>query len=673
MNRLFAAIVCALIACAMVGSVEGARMAVFGDGNILRTVDVQTGEAFSNPYSPLPNVDAPANPALQSLSVVVADTSAANGTDTVFVLLTSDSKVNKLTLASSGGISDGAVSGSTQGYADGAGTRAQFNKPEGMVIMSDGMLVVADTGNNRIRKVDPATGIATTWVGTGAAGNTAGTGTNAQINAPKSMVITSSGDIYVAATRILRKITPDGTVSDVAGNVGTAGEADGVGTNGRFAGPMALALSKDEKTLYVGGSSAAIGGGGYGLIRALTLETGALATVAGSNANTAPSLDGTGTNARFGSIVGLGVDKVTGAVVVSELGAKGGLLRSFDPASGAVTTLSGSIVVADAGFGKIYASQETGNGAKELAKFRLPSAPAVFEVLCNRFFAADGSPELTTSCADLKGTLPSLILTEDKSTITAPLTVAGALTVGKNAVFQVQNGVAVVVDQALALTDNAGLVVNGGSINAASIAMADGSVYQMLVNKATPGTLTATGAMALAGDFVLSVASDYDFAVGDTVTIFSFGSVTGSLKSISFLKLRGPQILRRNLLQAQAANGVSVSCTATSCSGTGTSVSGATDDDDDLVIAVALVIVSILLFITLVAIIFYYAAVNSKSKKRKVIAASGAPVSDDRDFAYSSDYEFGFPLEESSSSSSSSIYSSDYTYDYAPTGYGLQA
>merc|ERR1711916_268976 len=177
-----------------------------------------------------------------------------------------------------------------------------------------------------------------------------------------------------------------------------------------------------------------------------------------------------------------------------------------------------------------------------------------------------------------------------------------------------------------------------------------GSVYQMLVNKATPGTLTATGAMALAGDFVLSVASDYDFAVGDTVTIFSFGSVTGSLKSISFLKLRGPQILRRNLLQAQAANGVSVSCTATSCSGTGTSVSGA--NDDDLVIAVALVIVSILLFITLVAIIFYYAAVNSKSKKRKVIAASGAPVSDDRDFAYSSDYEFGFPLEESSSSSS---------------------
>jgi sugar lactone lactonase YvrE len=89
------------------------------------------------------------------------------------------------------------LAGSTQGYADGTGTSAQFNTPKGVTVDTAGYLYIADTGNHRIRRVSP-TGVVTTIAGTGTAGSVDGAGNVAQFNSPSALAIDASGNLYVA-------------------------------------------------------------------------------------------------------------------------------------------------------------------------------------------------------------------------------------------------------------------------------------------------------------------------------------------------------------------------------------------------------------------------------------------------------------------------------------------
>jgi len=116
---------------------------------------------------------------------------------------------------------------STQGMANGQGTAAQFHAPRGLAIDRSGNIYVADRDNNMIRKITPQ-GLVSTFAGNGTAGADNQIGTNATFTGPNGLVVAPDGTIYVAdsGNQRIRKILSNGAVSTYAGT-GIAGNADG--------------------------------------------------------------------------------------------------------------------------------------------------------------------------------------------------------------------------------------------------------------------------------------------------------------------------------------------------------------------------------------------------------------------------------------------------------------
>jgi sugar lactone lactonase YvrE len=83
------------------------------------------------------------------------------------------------------------------GYGEGSGTAARFSAPQGIAVDSNGIVYVADTGNNRIRKITPA-GAVTSLAGTTSPGYAEGSGTAARFYAPQGIAVDSNGTVYVA-------------------------------------------------------------------------------------------------------------------------------------------------------------------------------------------------------------------------------------------------------------------------------------------------------------------------------------------------------------------------------------------------------------------------------------------------------------------------------------------
>ncbi|HXC68970.1 MAG TPA: NHL repeat-containing protein [Pyrinomonadaceae bacterium] len=135
------------------------------------------------------------------------------------------------------------IAGGVEGFAD--GDKASFNTPSGIALAPDGSLIVADTGNNRIRRVTPA-GQTSTVAGDGTAGYVDGPANRAQFNGPIGVAVDVNGNIYVADTYNdrIRLITPDGQVSTVAGK-GTPGFADGDRNTALFDTPCGVVVAND--------------------------------------------------------------------------------------------------------------------------------------------------------------------------------------------------------------------------------------------------------------------------------------------------------------------------------------------------------------------------------------------------------------------------------------------
>lgn len=167
-----------------------------------------------------------------------------DGKGTIYVADTYNNRIRKI---KNGQVSTVAGTG-TAGYLDGNAAEAQFNQPRGIAIDRQGNIYVCDRTNYRIRKITPA-GIVSTVAGSGMPGNLDGMGSMAGFYLLGDMVIDKKENLYVIDGWIIRKITPKGEVSRLAG-LGTPGLRDGEARFAEFDLPSGLAID-EEGSIYV--------------------------------------------------------------------------------------------------------------------------------------------------------------------------------------------------------------------------------------------------------------------------------------------------------------------------------------------------------------------------------------------------------------------------------------
>jgi sugar lactone lactonase YvrE len=277
-----------------------------------------------------------------------------------------------------------------QGFVDGTGTAAQFGSPIAITVDNLGNVYVVDGLNFAIRKIT-SDGVVSTLAGNGKSGYVDGQGTAAQFEAPQGITVDAQGNVFVSEGNInndqrIRKITPSGTVSTIAGT-GFNGYLDGIALRAEFSLPGPMVFGEDG-ILYVGdvgnqrirkilgvgevlamvntfagnGSKGDVNGPGasaeFDLPTGLAFDptgnlyvadeynfsirkiapSGMVSNFAGSKGNSG-TLDGTGALAQFVNPVALASDSL-GNIYVTE-GSLNNVVRKITPA-GVVTTLTGT-------------------------------------------------------------------------------------------------------------------------------------------------------------------------------------------------------------------------------------------------------------------------------------------------------------------------------------------
>jgi len=209
---------------------------------------------------------------------------------------------------------------------DGPCASATFRFPSGVAVDAGGVIYVADAWAEAIRKISsPGTSactVSTLAGGSGKRGSDDGVGSQATFSGYMHwLTVDSSGNVYVADSSLIRKVTPAGVVTTIAGTPSQLGHVDGPASSAQFNYPQGIVLDA-QGNLYV------IDGGAY--IRKIT-PGGTVSTLAGSGA------DSMGASAVFDGAEGLGIDAASNLYVADS---GNNAIHKVTP-NGMVTTITG--------------------------------------------------------------------------------------------------------------------------------------------------------------------------------------------------------------------------------------------------------------------------------------------------------------------------------------------
>lgn len=348
----------------------------------------------------------------------------------LYVLDSGNSTIRKIT--SAGAVTTLAGKAGISGPVDGTGDVARFYLPEGIVRAKDGSLLVTDTYNHAVRRVTEA-GVVTTFAGQlGVSGSADGSLTEARFYHPTGIALDAAGNIFIAdrGNDTIRKITPAGVVSTLAGSAGMSGVVDGTGSAARFDYPSGLAVGPNGD-LWVSDDTT---------VRRVT-QAGEVTTPLGV-VNDYSHLDGTGTAARFSGPWGMAFDsagtlyladtynavirKITPSLVVTTfvgaapfLGSTDGTgtVARFENPDSLSLAANGDLFIADGGNRKVRKATAAGvvstyAGTGVAGSMDGPAATATFGGVYDTAVDASG----VTYVAESNGTIRKIDATAEVST-----------------------------------------------------------------------------------------------------------------------------------------------------------------------------------------------------------------------------------------------------------------
>jgi len=244
-----------------------------------------------------------------------------------------DSSNNRIRKVSNGAITTVAGNG-TPGFSgdNGPAASAQLSDPEGVTVDSAGNLYIADAFNNRIRKI--SNGVITTVAGNGTSGlgpsGDNGPATSAQLYSPKGVAVDSAGNLYIADTydQVIRKVS-NGVITTVAGT-GTHGPSsgdNGPATSASLFSPTGVAVDS-AGDLYIADT---------GNSRVRKVSKGVITTVAGNGGYGFSGDNGPATSAQLFNPEGVAVDPAGNLYIADTLDNR---IRKVS--NGVITTVAGN-------------------------------------------------------------------------------------------------------------------------------------------------------------------------------------------------------------------------------------------------------------------------------------------------------------------------------------------
>jgi uncharacterized protein (TIGR03437 family) len=398
---------------------------------------------------------------------------AVDSTGNLYIADTDNNRIRKVSGGKIATVAGNGTAGS--GGDNGSSTSAELYSPQGVAVDSSGNLYIADSGNNRIRKVSG--GKITTVAGNGTAGSSGDNGspTSAKLNYPVAVAVDAAGNLYIADTgnNRIRKVPNGGVITTVAGN-GTAGSSgdNGSATSAELDYPVAVAADS-AGNLYIADMNNN---------RIREVSGGVITTVAGNGTEGYSGDNGPAASAELDGPVDVAVDsagnlyiadsgnslvrRVSGGVIATIAGG-GATLGDNGPATSAAV-FPGAVALG--ALGNIYVADYSNDRVRVLA----PSGPSCTYTVSPLSFPATvpssanliASVQTASGCAWAVQGLPAWIVFSGNAVNSGPgpVTLVTLINIGaaRSATVSIA-GFSVVVSQAGAPALTSGTVANGAT------------------------------------------------------------------------------------------------------------------------------------------------------------------------------------------------------------------